>query len=202
MLAPCSFFLFCTHLGDVLRQEMGQLEDNKGSADLRKLVQAVTFSLTCSPRWITPPAVPSAESHRASAAFTAAMWDNHQGPRAASCRWGVRLRGCGGITQTRRSDCFCVAGTKAKARRHCSARVMRTVLARIHAACDNRINFISGSSDPACQNAACMDDRAGGWGSSFERHIGKCQFAMETYSHTSDLPDTPDWGVGTQRVIA
>jgi len=47
-----------------------------------------------------------------------------------------------------------------------------------------------------------MDDRAGGWGSSSERHIGKCQFAMWVNSHASDLPDTPDWGVGTQRVIA
>jgi hypothetical protein len=38
-----------------------------------------------------------------------------------------------------------------------------------------------------------MDDRAGGWGSSSERHIGKCQFAMWVNSHASDLPDTPDW---------
>ena len=36
----------------------------------------------------------------------------------------------------------------------------------------------------------CMDDRAGGWGSSSERHIGKCQFAMWVNSHASDLPDT------------
>ena len=40
-----------------------------------------------------------------------------------------------------------------------------------------------------------------GWGSSLERQIGKCQFAKQTYSHTSDLPDTPDWGVGTQRTV-
>jgi hypothetical protein len=33
-----------------------------------------------------------------------------------------------------------------------------------------------------------------GWGSSFERQIGKGQFAMRrTHNHTSDLPDTPDW---------
>src|SRR5262245_51290515 len=48
-----------------------------------------------------------------------------------------------------------------------------------------------------------MDDRTeAGWGSSSERHIGKCQFAMQTHSHTSDLPDTPDWGVGTQRTLS
>jgi hypothetical protein len=27
------------------------------------------------------------------------------------------------------------------------------------------------------------------------------QFAMRTHSHTSDLPDTPDWGVETQRTV-
>src|SRR5262249_35690874 len=34
----------------------------------------------------------------------------------------------------------------------------------VHGACDNRINLYPAGSDPACQGAACMDDRAGGMG--------------------------------------
>jgi hypothetical protein len=29
----------------------------------------------------------------------------------------------------------------------------------------------------------------------------RCRSAMRTYSHTSDLPDTPDWGAGTQCTV-
>ena len=34
-----------------------------------------------------------------------------------------------------------------------------------------------------------------GWDSSLGRQIGKCRFAMRSYSHTSDPPDTPETGV-------
>ena len=69
----------------------------------------------------------------------------------------------------------------------------------VHGACDNRINLYPAAPIRLAKVLLAWTIAQEGWGSSFERQIGKCQFAMRTHSHTSDLPDTPDWGVGTQR---
>ena len=68
----------------------------------------------------------------------------------------------------------------------------------VHGACDNRINLYPAAPMRLAKVLLAWTIAQEGWGSSFERQIG-CQFAKETYSHTSDLPDTPEWGVGTQR---
>src|SRR5262245_34759514 len=65
----------------------------------------------------------------------------------------------------------------------------------VHGACDNRINLYPAAPIRLAKVLLAWTIAQEGWGSSFERQIGKCQFAMQTYSHTSDLPDTPDWGV-------
>src|SRR5262245_6968538 len=72
----------------------------------------------------------------------------------------------------------------------------------VHGACDSRINLYPAAPIRLAKVLLAWTIAQGGWGSSSERHIGKCQFAMWVNSHASDLPDTPDWGVGTQRVIA
>jgi hypothetical protein len=71
----------------------------------------------------------------------------------------------------------------------------------VHGACDNRINVYPAVPIRLAKVLLAWTIAREGWGSSFVRQIGKCQFAMRTYSHTSDLPDTPDWGVGTQRTV-
>src|SRR5262245_5947337 len=63
----------------------------------------------------------------------------------------------------------------------------------VHGACDNRINLYPAAPIRLAKVLLAWTIAQEGWGSSFERQIGKCQFAMQTYSHTSDLPDTPDW---------
>jgi hypothetical protein len=60
--------------------------------------------------------------------------------------------------------------------------------------------LISGSSDPACQGAACMDDRAGGMGLIFgtaDRQVPICDWVLQP--HIRPARHTRDWGVGTQR---
>src|SRR5262249_46580997 len=69
----------------------------------------------------------------------------------------------------------------------------------VHGACDNRINLYPAAPIRLTKVLLAWTIAQEGWGSSFERQIGKCQFAMQTHSHTSDLPD---WGVGTQRTVA
>ena len=68
----------------------------------------------------------------------------------------------------------------------------------VHGACDVRINLYPVAPIRLTKVLLAWTIAQEGWGSSFERQIGKGQFAMRTHSHTSDLPDTPDWGVGTQ----
>src|SRR5215472_18175232 len=65
----------------------------------------------------------------------------------------------------------------------------------VHGACDSRINLYPAAPIRLAKVLLAWTIAQEGWGSSFERQIGKCQFAMQTHSHTSDLPDTPDWGV-------
>jgi len=64
----------------------------------------------------------------------------------------------------------------------------------VHGACDNRINLYPAAPIRLAKVLLAWTIAQEGWGSSSERHIGKCQFAMWVNSHTSDLPDTPDWG--------
>src|SRR5262245_61372039 len=64
----------------------------------------------------------------------------------------------------------------------------------VHDACDNHINLYPAAPIRLAKVLLAWTIAQEGWGSSFERQIGKCQFAMRTHSHTSDLPDTPDWG--------
>ena len=71
----------------------------------------------------------------------------------------------------------------------------------VHGACDNRINLYPAAPIRLAKVLLAWTIAQEGWGSSFERQIGKCQFAIRFYSHTSDLPDTRDWGVGTQRTV-
>ena len=72
----------------------------------------------------------------------------------------------------------------------------------VHGACDNRINLYLAAPIRLAKVLLAWTIAQEGWGSSFERQIGKCQFAKRTHSHTSNLPDTPDWGcVGTQRTV-
>src|SRR5262245_52985847 len=66
----------------------------------------------------------------------------------------------------------------------------------VHGACDDRINLYPAAPIRLAKVLLAWTIAQEGWSTSCERHIGKCQFAMRTYSHTSYLPDTPDWGVG------
>jgi hypothetical protein len=62
--------------------------------------------------------------------------------------------------------------------------------------------LISGSSDPACQGAACMDDRAGGMGLIFgtaDRQVPICDSVLQP--HIRPARHTRDWGVGTRRSV-
>ena len=70
-----------------------------------------------------------------------------------------------------------------------------------HGACDNRINLYPAAPIRLAKVLLAWTIAQEGWGSSLERQIGKRQFAMRTYSHTSYPPDTPDWDVGTQRTV-
>jgi hypothetical protein len=71
----------------------------------------------------------------------------------------------------------------------------------VHGACDVRINLYPAAPIRLAKVLHAWTIAQEGWGSSFERQIGKRRSAMRTHSHTSDLPDTPDWGVGTQRTV-
>ena len=71
----------------------------------------------------------------------------------------------------------------------------------VHGACDVRINLYPAAPIRLAKVLHAWTIAQKGWGSSFERQIGKRRSAMRTHSHTSDLPDTPDWGVGTQRTV-
>jgi hypothetical protein len=71
----------------------------------------------------------------------------------------------------------------------------------VHGACDVRINLYPAAPIRLAKVLHAWTIAQAGWGSSFERQIGKRRSAMRTHSHTSDLPDTPDWGVGTQRTV-
>ena len=72
----------------------------------------------------------------------------------------------------------------------------------VHGACDNRINLYPAAPIRLAKVLLAWTIAQEGWGSSFKRQIGKCQFAMRANSHTSDLPDTPRLGwVGTQRTV-
>ena len=71
----------------------------------------------------------------------------------------------------------------------------------VHGACDVRINLYPAAPIRLAKVLHAWTIAQKGWGSSFERQIGKRRSAMRAHSHTSDLPDTPDWGVGTQRTV-
>jgi hypothetical protein len=72
----------------------------------------------------------------------------------------------------------------------------------VHGACDNRINLYPAAPIRLAKVLLAWTIAQEGWGSSFKRQIGKCQFAMRANSHTSDLPDTTRLGwVGTQRTV-
>ena len=62
-----------------------------------------------------------------------------------------------------------------------------------HGACDVRINLYPAAPIRLAEVLLAWTIAQEGWDSSLGRQIGKCQFAMRTYSHTSDPPDTPDW---------
>src|SRR5262245_42458176 len=64
----------------------------------------------------------------------------------------------------------------------------------VHGACDVRINLYPAAPIRLAKVLLAWTIVQEGWGSSFGRQIGKRRSAMRTYSHTSDLPDTPDWG--------
>ena len=64
----------------------------------------------------------------------------------------------------------------------------------VHGACDVRINLYPAAPIRLAKVLLAWTIAQEGWDSSFERQIGKCRFAMQTHSHTSDPPDTPDWG--------
>src|SRR5215475_12756164 len=72
----------------------------------------------------------------------------------------------------------------------------------VHGACDNRINLYPAAPIRLAKVLLAWTIAQAGWGSSSERQIGKCQFAMRTHSHTSDLPRHAQLGgVGTQRTV-
>jgi hypothetical protein len=71
----------------------------------------------------------------------------------------------------------------------------------VHGACDNRINLYPAAPIRLAKVLLAWTIAQEGWGSSLERQIGECRSAMLAYSHTSDPPDTPDWGVGTQHTV-
>ena len=64
----------------------------------------------------------------------------------------------------------------------------------VHGACDVRINLYPAAPIRLTKVLLAWTIVQEGWGSSFERQIGKRRSAMRTYSHTSNPPDTPDWG--------
>jgi len=71
----------------------------------------------------------------------------------------------------------------------------------VHGPCDNRINLYPAAPIRLAKVLLAWTIVQEGWDSSLGRQIGKCRFAIRFYSHTSYLPDTPDWGVGTQRTV-
>jgi hypothetical protein len=71
----------------------------------------------------------------------------------------------------------------------------------VHGASDVRINLYPAAPIRLAKVLLAWTIAQEGWDSSLGRQIGKCQFAMLSYSHTSDPPDTPDWGVGTQGTV-
>src|SRR5215813_3804199 len=64
----------------------------------------------------------------------------------------------------------------------------------VHGACDVRINLYPAAPIRLAKVLLAWTIVQEGWGSSFRRQIGKRRSAMPTYSHTSNPPDTPDWG--------
>jgi hypothetical protein len=71
----------------------------------------------------------------------------------------------------------------------------------VHGACDVRINLYPAAPIRLAKVLLAWTIAQEGWDSSMGRQIGKCRFAMLSYSHTSDPPDTPDWVAGTQRRV-
>src|SRR6516162_2226621 len=65
----------------------------------------------------------------------------------------------------------------------------------VHGACDNRINLYPAAPIRLAKVLLAWTIVQEGWDSSLERQIGKCQFAMRTHSHTSDLPRHAQLGV-------
>ena len=65
----------------------------------------------------------------------------------------------------------------------------------VHGACDNRINLYPAAPIRLAKVLLAWTIAQEGWDSSLGRQIGKCRFAMRSYSHTSDPPDTPETGV-------
>src|SRR5215510_13370968 len=64
----------------------------------------------------------------------------------------------------------------------------------VHGTCDIRINLYPAAPIRLAKVLLAWTIAQEGWGSSFRRQIGKRRSAMPTYSHTSNPPDTPDWG--------
>jgi len=81
------------------------------------------------------------------------------------------------------------------------ARVIGRSSIEVHGSCDGRINLYPAAPIRLAKVLLAWTIAQEGWDSSLGRQIGKCRFAMLSYSHTSDLPDTPDWGAGTQRTV-
>src|SRR6516162_4362219 len=65
----------------------------------------------------------------------------------------------------------------------------------VHGACDVRINLYPAAPIRFAKVLLAWTIAQEGWDSSMGRQIGKCRFAMLSYSHTSDPPDTPETGV-------
>ena len=65
----------------------------------------------------------------------------------------------------------------------------------VHGACDVRINLYPAAPIRLAKVLLAWTIAQEGWDSSLGRQIGKCRFAMRSYSHTSDPPDTPETGV-------
>ena len=73
----------------------------------------------------------------------------------------------------------------------------------VHGACDNRINLYPAAPIRLAKVLLAWTIAQEGWDSSLGRQIGKCRFAMLSYSHTSDPPrHTRDRGVGTRPTLS
>jgi hypothetical protein len=90
-------------------------------------------------------------------------------------------------------DCSCPVTYPSSCQRALfrSRMCFRQVLLRSPGACDVRINLYPAAPIRLAKVLHAWTIAQEGWGSSFERQIGKRRSAMRTHSHTSDLPDTP-----------